>query len=193
MTADPPQNSTPASPPAKGGFVLAIPFVAVGAVVLAADQATKQAVVTFVEWRDVVTVAPFFGITHVTNTGSAFGLLQGQSGFLILASVIGLLAVIFYYRANGRESLLLRFALGLVMGGALGNLTDRLLRGAVVDFIDVQPWPGFHWPAFNIADSSLLVGLMLLAIYVMRQRERRTGAIARPVPTATTIGGDAQS
>ena len=162
----------------KNGVLLALPFVMVGAVVFAADQATKQTVSTLIDRGDAVSVTSFFRITHVTNTGSAFGLLQGQSGFLMLASVIGVLAVIFYYRANGRESLLLRVALGLVMGGALGNFADRLFRGAVVDFIDVQIWSGFHWPSFNIADSSLLIGLAMLAFYVMRQREPRLrGAI----------------
>ena len=193
MNTDAAQDTDQALRPPRSGLVLAIPFLALGTIVFAADQATKHAVVTLIEWGDAVTVTPFLWITHVTNTGSAFGLLQGQSGFLMLASVIGVLAVIFYYRANGRESLLLRIALGLVLGGALGNLADRLFRGAVVDFIDVQIWPGFHWPAFNIADSSLLIGLTLLAFYVMRQRERRHHETTRPVTMATTVGGDAES
>ena len=187
-TSDAPGDGPPPPPSAKSGAALAVPFLAVGALVLAADQAAKHAVVTLVEWGGSVAVTPFLSVVHVTNTGSAFGLLQGQSGFLMLASAIGVLAVIFYYRANGRESLLLRVALGLVLGGALGNLSDRVFRGAVVDFIEVELWPGFHWPAFNVADSSLLVGLTLLAFYVMRQRDRR-----RPEDTAAQarVDGDA--
>ena len=169
----------------KSGVALAVPFLMVAAVVFAADQATKYAVATMVDRGDAVTVTSFFRITHVTNTGSAFGMLQGQSNFLILASIIGVLAVVFYYRANGRESFVLRFALGMVMGGALGNMADRVLRGAVVDFIDVQIWSGFHWPSFNIADSSLLIGLVSLAFYVIRQRDPLRGSMAQPVPPAT--------
>ena len=189
MNAETAKEGELASP--KSGIALAVPFLVVGALVFAVDQATKYAVASLVDRGDAVTVTSFLRITHVTNTGSAFGLFQGQSGFLVLASVIGVLAVVFYYRANGRESLLLRFALGMVLGGALGNLSDRLFRGAVVDFIDVQIWSGIHWPSFNIADSSLLIGLTLLAFYVTRQRDPRRGRLAPPVPAATT-GGDAE-
>ncbi|MBI2857143.1 MAG: signal peptidase II, partial [Chloroflexi bacterium] len=75
-----------------------------------------------------------------------------------------------------------------VLGGAIGNLTDRLLRGRVVDFVDVQLWPGYHWPAFNVADSALLIGLVLLGLYVMRRPrpgERRPAAPARDAEVST--------
>ena len=187
----PSSDTVEQSIPARSGLLTAIPFVVVGLATLLIDQATKLGIVTFIQPGDAFPILGFFQLTHVTNTGSAFGLLQGQSTFLVMASVIGVLGVLFYYRANGRQSLALRVALGLILGGALGNLSDRLFRGAVVDFIDIQYWPGHHWPNFNVADSALLSGLMLLASYVMRQREK-PGA-AQPTAAVPTPVGDPDS
>ena len=101
-----------------------------------------------------------------------------------------MLGVLFYYRSNGRESALLRYSLALLLGGALGNLTDRLTRGAVVDFISVQVWSDYYFPTFNVADSALTIGLFALAFYVLRNRasEKRLEqqAMAESAPPTTT-------
>ncbi len=149
---------------------MALPFAVITTAVYAADQAAKFLIVTNLRHYESIPESGIVRLTHVTNTGSAFGLLQGQTTFLILVSVIGVLGVLFYYRANGRESALLRCSLALLLGGALGNLTDRLIRGAVVDFISVQLWSDFYFPTFNISDSSLTVGLFVLSLYVIRHR-----------------------
>jgi signal peptidase II len=90
----------------------------------------------------------------VTNTGAAFGILQGQGFFLTVTTLFGLLAILLYYLYPPMEHGLLRIALGLQLGGAIGNLTDRVRLGGVTDFIDPR-----YWPAFNIADSAIVIGV----------------------------------
>ena len=156
-----------------------------------ADQVTKLLIVNNLRLYESIPESGLLRLTHVTNTGSAFGLLRGHTEFLILVSIIGVLGVLFYYRTNGRESALLRYSLALLLGGALGNLTDRLTRGAVVDFISVQVWSDYHFPTFNVADSALTIGLFALAFYVLRNRasEKRLEqeAIAESTPLTTTL------
>lgn len=175
----------------RSSLRLALPFLFLAGLVFVGDQVTKLVVVASIDLYQSVPAEGILRLTHVTNTGSAFGLLRGQSAFLILASFIGIFGVVFYFRANGRHSALLRVALALILGGAFGNLTDRLVRGAVVDFIDVRLWPGFHFPTFNLADSALTVGLALLAFYILRERDReKKRAMA---PGASAIASDADN
>ncbi|MBI4236727.1 MAG: signal peptidase II, partial [Chloroflexi bacterium] len=115
----------------RPGWWWALPFLMVAALVALLDQATKLAVSVLIAENSSVPATGALRLTHVTNTGSAFGLLQGQTAFLVLASFIGIFGIVAYYRSSGQRSLALRLALGLVLGGAIGNLTDRLLRGRV--------------------------------------------------------------
>ena len=151
-----------------GGHFL--PFAAVTLTIFVADQAAKLLIVNNLRLYESIPENGLLRLTHVTNTGSAFGLLRGHTEFLILVSIIGVLGVLFYYRTNGRESALLRYSLALLLGGALGNLADRLFRGAVVDFISVRVWSDYYFPTFNVADSALTIGLFALAFYVLRNR-----------------------
>ena len=96
-------------------------------------------------------------ITYGTNTGAAFGLFPDQTLVLVLASFFAIGFLYYFYRSHASPSGLLRFAIGLQLGGALGNFIDRIRAGQVVDFIDVGPWP-----IFNLADSSIVVGIALL-------------------------------
>ena len=121
------------------------------------DQFTKAAVREGIALGQSVPAEGFLRLTHVVNTGGAFGLLPNQTLLLIGASVVGIGILVFIYRRQPQAGLLLRLALGLQLGGALGNLADRLFRGYVVDFIDVGPWP-----IFNLADASIVVGIFLL-------------------------------
>ena len=162
-----------------------LPFAGVTLAIYLFDQITKLLVVTNLRLYESIPDSGLLRLTHVTNTGSAFGLLRGQTEFLILVSIIGVLGVLFYYRANGRQSALLRYSLALLLGGALGNLTDRVLRGAVVDFISVQVWTDYHFPTFNIADAALTVGLFALAFYVLRNRATEKALEKRAATTAT--------
>lgn len=100
-------------------------------------------------------------ITHVTNTGAAFGILQGQTIFLTVTAVIAIGAIIFYYAFPPLEHGLLRLALGLQLGGAAGNLLDRVRLGHVTDMFHFP-----RYPAFNIADSAIVVGLFVLVVFI---------------------------
>jgi signal peptidase II len=99
-------------------------------------------------------------ITHVTNSGAAFGILQGQGLFLVVTAVIAIGAIVFYYMFPPLEHGLLRLALGLQLGGAAGNLLDRVRFGHVTDFIDFP-----RYPEFNVADSSIVIGLFVIGVF----------------------------
>lgn len=139
---------------------------ATAALVLLADQVTKHLVATRLDvgqpWDMASWLAPVFSITHVTNTGVAFGLLQGLGNVFVIAHVVAAVAIIVYSRRLPPGQWPLRIALGLALGGALGNLVDRVRQGYVVDFIDVNFWPFTEFPVFNVADSSIVVGVALL-------------------------------
>jgi signal peptidase II len=139
-------------------------------VVLVLDQATKWYILTHVRLHSVQPVIPgFLNITHVQNTGAAFGLLAGQPCAPYVFGLIGVLAVLlilYYLRRIPRDNVVSSLSLSLVLTGAVGNMIDRLRFGGVVDFIDVQ-YKHWHWPAFNVADSSITVGIILLALTFM--------------------------
>lgn len=107
-------------------------------------------------------------ITHVTNSGAAFGILQGQELFLTVTAIIAIGAIVFYYVFPPLEHGLLRLSLGLLLGGAAGNLMDRVRFGAVTDFVD------FHrYPNFNVADSAIVIGLFVIAVFFILSESGR--------------------
>jgi signal peptidase II len=118
----------------------------------------------------------FLRIVHGLNTGSAFGLFSGFTSLLIIVSIVGIGVVLYYFQQQQITVIWYRLSIGLVVGGALGNLADRLKDGAVVDFISVG-W----WPAFNVADSSISVGMVLLIITLLLGE--RFGWISAPDKT----------
>ena len=152
------------------------------------DQFTKFLVVSYLPYRASYPFRGFFRFTHTHNTGSAFGILQGMNDWLIWISVVGVFVLIMIYRSQPRPSNLLRLSLALQLGGAFGNLVDRLRLGWVTDFIDIGPWP-----IFNLADASIVTGLILLAWILTRSAppETRVNALdwcpvcegeMRPIP-----------
>ena len=128
------------------------------ALIFLLDQFTKYLVREFLAFQESFPDEGFFRLTHTFNTGSAFGLFQDQNFPLILVSFIGISILVLIYRGQRRPSNLLRLSIGLQLGGATGNLVDRLRLGHVTDFVDVGAWP-----IFNVADSSIVVGLVMLA------------------------------
>jgi len=135
--------------------------------VVAVDQLSKIWVRSYPEGQLIYKVG-FFQLTPVHNTGAAFGLFQGQSLALTIVAVVGIVAILFYALFAYRyftfvDSMLNRVALGLILGGTVGNLVDRLRFGYVTDFIDVG-----IWPAFNIADSAVVIGVIIFAYSVLR-------------------------
>jgi signal peptidase II len=101
---------------------------------------------------------PWFKLVHWTNTGAAFGLLQGQAPLFVAIALVVIVAVLIYSRQLPADSWAVRICLGLMLGGAIGNLIDRVTVGAVLDFVDVY-WRNHHFWAFNVADSAITVGV----------------------------------
>ena len=135
----------------------------VGIAVFTADQITKQLVRTRLPLGDSWPSPSWFvHIEHVTNTGAAFSILQNQSALLIVTSFIGLGAIVLYFLYPPFHHPLLRVAFGMQLGGALGNLADRIRLGSVTDFIRFP-----HYPTFNVADSSIVVGVGILAWFLI--------------------------
>ena len=124
---------------------------------LAADQATKFWVVQNLALGESLPREGFFRLTHVANTGSAFGLFGGHNFALTAASFLGIAVLLYFYRSHDPPTVWARLSLGLMLAGAIGNLVDRVRLGHVTDFIDVGPWY-----IFNLADSSIVVGVILL-------------------------------
>jgi signal peptidase II len=155
-------------------------LVSVGVIVL--DQWTKWLVELHLPHHMAETVIPgFLNLTHVRNTGVAFGLFAsdgGGGGWLLTVLGLGALAAVtlYFWFAPSRDRWLL-VALALVVGGAVGNLIDRVTSGAVTDFIDVYVGV-HHWPSFNVADSAISIGIVLMAIDSFRPHHREAPAAA---------------
>ena len=125
------------------------------------DQLSKFLVKSHLELYESWPEEGLIRITYGTNSGTAFGLFPNQTSVLIVASVFAIAFIYYFYKSQGGNGYLLRTAIGLQLGGAFGNLLDRVRLGSVVDFIDVG-W----WPIFNVADSSIVVGISIL-VFVM--------------------------
>ena len=136
------------------------------------DQATKAMVKARLPLHDSVTVIPgFFDLTHVRNTGAAFGMLNNMEfaykpAVMVAVALIALGAVASYALTLPATQRIARYGLALILGGAAGNLIDRAILGYVVDFVDVY-WRGVHFWAFNVADSAITVGVVLMLLDVL--------------------------
>ena len=176
-----PETSVPTDSDADGGGPTSL-FrdkvllgTVIGAFVL--DQVSKRAITSLMSLGESWPAEGFLRITHGTNSGTAFGLFPNQTTLLIVVSLVAIGFLFYFYRAHAMPSLVLRFAIGLQLGGAFGNLIDRVLNGEVVDFIDVGPWP-----IFNLADSSIVVGIFILMATFLLTKESREERPAAPTP-----------
>ncbi|HZL07507.1 MAG TPA: signal peptidase II [Coriobacteriia bacterium] len=146
---------------------VAVRFALIVALVMAADQATKAAVRAGLQvGESVPLVHGILDLTHVSNAGAAFGLLPGRVPFFIVMATVVLVAILWIVWRYGARSRLFATALALVFGGAAGNLIDRTIAGRVTDFIDVQ-----IWPVFNVADIALDVGVALLILSIVLNKD----------------------
>jgi signal peptidase II len=143
-------------------------WIGVALLVIALDQFSKWAIVEWVPLYDRISVAPFLNITHQQNEGAAFSILADASGwqrwfFIVLAIGISGLIVVWLWRLRTASQIVLSSGLALVLGGAIGNVIDRIRVGYVVDFVQVLivGWP---FPSFNVADSAITVGAVLLIV-----------------------------
>jgi signal peptidase II len=164
---------------------LALPVIAL--IVLAADQASKAWVIENIPLNTTFDVIPslsqIFVLTHITNSGAAFGILpQGSLIFTLIALGVSLFIVL-YHRSLPPGQWLVRLSLGLQLGGAVGNLIDRMrFGGAVIDLLYVR-----YLPVFNIADSAIVAGVALLMLHLLRsdEKERRTATVPVQAPDGT--------
>jgi len=151
--------------------------------VLVLDLATKIAIDTHLSYADKIPVIPgFFYLTHVRNTGAAFGLFSDAPQlyrliFFIAVSLVAVGIILAFYRKLSPGDRLAAIALGLILGGAVGNLIDRIFRQEVIDFLHFRLWRGYSWPDFNLADSAIVVGVGFLVLELLASEgEQRVSA-----------------
>lgn len=151
-------------------------FYNVLAAVVILDHLTKWWVVkAFALYESKEIITGLFNLTYVTNTGAAFGILAGapsfwRQGFFMVIGLSALAVIVIFYHKYGKNDKPYALGLALVGGGALGNLIDRVLRGSVVDFLDFYIG-SHHWPAFNVADSAITVGVAILLMVTYRMEK----------------------
>ena len=148
-----------------------IRWLSIAAAVFALDRLTKHWAVEAMQPYQPVPVAPFLNLTLVYNPGAAFSLLSDAGGwqrwfFAGFSALVALLLLVWLYRLP-RDQVWVPIAFSLILGGALGNLWDRLAIGFVVDFIDVY-YGQWHWPAFNVADAAISTGAIMLLLGALR-------------------------
>ncbi len=147
------------------------PLIITLVIVVIIDQITKFYIASNFElYQSVEIIKGFFNITYIRNAGVAFGMFSNLKGsfiqiVFIAIYIIAIISIIILYREAHRYS---HIALSLILSGAIGNLIDRVFRGEVVDFLDFH-WQNYHWPAFNVADSCITVGVGLLMITMIKK------------------------
>ncbi len=143
-------------------------FFSIAPLVVIIDQLSKYVVNTkLAPYASVTLIENFFYLSHVRNPGGAFGVLSWvHPNFFVIISGVAIGVVFIFFVGLGRAQRLAAVALSLILGGALGNLLDRVRLGQVVDFIDIH-WHSLKWPAFNLADSAITIGVFLLIIELL--------------------------
>lgn len=153
-------------------------LLVVSVLVLLLDQASKLYIDRTMQLHSSITVIDrFFNITYVRNQGAAFGMLANSSfrlPFFILVSAVAVCVILVVVKRLREDQKFAAVSLSLIFSGALGNLIDRVRLGEVIDFLDVH-WFDHHWPAFNIADSAICVGVALLAIDMYLEEKKNKG------------------
>lgn len=151
-------------------------FLWLALLIIILDQYTKTLVMRNIELYQAVEVLPFFNLTHVYNTGAAFSFLHDAGGwqrwfFTVIALAVSAL-ILWWLKQTSKQQIMLPIAFCLIIGGALGNAYDRLVLGHVVDFLVVY-YQNWSWPAFNVADSAISLGALLLIIDMFKNKEQK--------------------
>jgi signal peptidase II len=145
------------------------------AIIVVADQITKQIVDRSMPLHHSIPVIDgFFNLTYIRNTGAAFGIFSGSAAafrlpFLIIFSLIAIGFIVTMLRRLKKDEIGLITALSFILGGAIGNLIDRIVYGEVIDFLDLY-WGRYHWPAFNLADSFITIGVVITLYYLIKAK-----------------------
>ncbi|HSV58197.1 MAG TPA: signal peptidase II [Variovorax sp.] len=166
---------TPSSPSASAAAPVGIwPWLGIALAIILADQVSKAWILGAYNHADQTVVTSFFNIVRAHNTGAAFSFLAGASGWQRwFFTVIGVAAAIFitWMLKSHAGQKLFSLAMACILGGAIGNVIDRMVHGYVVDFLDFH-WAGRHFPAFNLADSAITLGAILLILDELRRMRR---------------------
>ena len=161
---------TPLSRATRSFAATPVQWLSLGAIVLSAfvaDQVTKHVVASNLSLGEAVHVVGPFSIRHVQNSGIAFGLFSNATAAVIVVTALAVAWMLVYFARSGARHPVLPIALGLVIGGSVSNLADRVRLGFVTDFLDFR-----YWPAFNLADSFIVIGVViLLAALLLAERE----------------------
>ncbi len=144
-------------------------YYAIAAVVIILDQLTKWLVVKNMDLREYISIAePYFGLLSHRNKGAAWGMLEGQMWIFYIVTVLVIAGIIYFFHKEAKGHPLFAWSLMLLLGGAIGNFIDRVIRKEVVDFVDVViPVINYDFPIFNVADAALTIGVVLMIIHVI--------------------------
>lgn len=145
-----------------------LPFLGLAALIIVFDQLTKVIVRSQLELGEREWLAQFFAFSHIANDGGAFGIFGGANTILAVSAVVAIAIVVVYYLWPPLNHWLIRSGLALILGGAVGNLLDRIYQGHVTDFVDF-----IHFPAFNVADAAINVGVVAVVIALLFPDSRR--------------------
>ncbi|MEJ2037979.1 MAG: signal peptidase II [Desulfosarcinaceae bacterium] len=147
-------------------------FVLIAGVLVALDQVSKALVLKYIPLHHSIAVIPgLFNLTHVQNPGGAFGFLAGNSGpwrhwIFLGAALVALVLILYFHPQTPKDKPRMRLALAMIFGGAVGNLIDRVRFGSVVDFMDFYSGQ-LHWPAFNVADCGVTIGVTIFVLHIV--------------------------
>jgi signal peptidase II len=151
-------------------------FIWISIIAIILDQVTKQAIIGSMDLYQSIQILPFFNLTYVHNYGAAFSILYDAGGwqryFLSALALIVSAVIVWWLRQSTKQQVLLPVAFSFILGGALGNVLDRILHGYVIDFLDFY-YGSYHWPAFNVADSAIFIGAALLIIDMFVNKETK--------------------
>lgn len=147
-------------------------FFIIALLIFTFDQLTKYLIKSYVSPYEIIRVLPFFNIVYVENIGAAFGMFKSLGTTFFIAVAVFAIIFVSVLIVKDRDN---RLSFSFVLGGAAGNLADRIIHGYVIDFIDIYIGR-YHWPAFNIADSALVLGFLMLIKILFPKRTAKTGS-----------------
>ncbi len=143
-------------------------YAAISIIIILLDQITKFYAVKLLKGNaPIIIIKNFLQFNYVENFGAAFGILQNKKVFFIIMTTIVVIGIIIYIKTNSHLTTTMKIALAMIIGGAIGNLVDRIRLGYVVDFIDVNFWGHYDFPVFNVADSSIVIATFLICYLVI--------------------------
>ncbi|MDW0109295.1 signal peptidase II [Sporosarcina aquimarina] len=149
-------------------------YYGIAALVIIIDQLTKWLVVTNMEVRErIPLIDPYLSLLSHRNRGAAWGMLEGQMWLFAIVTIVVVGGIVYYFQKEGKNNPLFAWSLMLLLGGAVGNFIDRMVRGEVVDFVSVLvPVINYDFPIFNVADASLTAGVILVIIYLFLDEKK---------------------